>query len=158
MQPCPVIDLARQRIYRTHRRIVKEGNQLLGHTEDEKLHALRIECKKLRYLLEFFASLFPPKKVDRLIRQLKQLQDNLGEFTDLTVQQASLLHIAGELPIDDPQTKRALVAIGALVESLARRQQDVKGQFAETFSRFASPANQKAYRKLFGGKSGKLPK
>jgi hypothetical protein len=43
--------------------------------------------------------------------------------------------------------------LGALVQELARKQQDVKGDFAKTFSRFASPANQKEYRKLFADKA-----
>ena len=145
----PIIDLARQRIYRRYRRVVKDGNYVLEHTQDELLHALRIECKKLRYLLEFFASLFPPKKVAQLINQLKRLQDNLGEFNDLSVQQAYLLGIAEELPVSDAQTRRALVATGFLVESLARRQQVVKAGFAKTFTDFAAPANQKLYRELF---------
>jgi hypothetical protein len=40
-------------------------------------------------------------------------------------------------------------------EKLARRQRDVKDDFAKTFSRFAAPANQKEYRKLFADKAGK---
>jgi CHAD domain-containing protein len=103
--------------------------------------------------LEFFTSLFPPKEMSRLIRQLKRLQDNLGAFTDLTVQQFYLLDIATELPVGDPRTRRALVATGALVQELARRQQHVKDDFAKTFSRFAAPANQKAFRKLFADKA-----
>jgi CHAD domain-containing protein len=148
----PIIELARQRIYRRYRRVVKDGNYALDHTQDELLHALRIECKKLRYLLEVFASLFPPKKVARLINQLKRLQDNLGEFNDLSVQQAYLLGIAEELPVSDTQTRRALVATGFLVESLARRQQVVKAGFAQTFTDFASTGNQRLYGELFAHK------
>jgi CHAD domain-containing protein len=153
----PIINLSRKRIYKKYRRIVKDGKTILEHTEDELLHALRLECKRLRYLLEFFSSLFPPKKISRLIKQLKRLQDNLGEFTDLTVQQAYLLAIANELPIDGKGGRKALVATGFLVETLARRQQIVKDEFAATFTIFASPANRKLYRQLFAdkGKRGK---
>jgi CHAD domain-containing protein len=153
----PIIDLARRRIYSRYRRVVKDGTYVLEHTQDEWLHALRIECKKLRYLLEFFSSLFPPKKVARLISQLKALQDNLGEFNDLSVQQAYLLHIAEALPVSDARSKRALVATGFLVETLARRGQVVKASFAQTFTDFAAPANQKLYRQLFANNTGKRP-
>jgi CHAD domain-containing protein len=144
----PIIALARKRIYQRYRRIVRDGSYILEHTEDELLHALRIECKKLRYLLEFFASLFPSKEMSKMIRQLKRLQDNLGEFTDLEVQQRFLLSVAEALDMDDAGTRRALVATGALVETMARRQQDVKANFAETFREFASPAHRKQFRKL----------
>ena len=48
----------------------------------ERLHDLRKRCKELRYLLEFFASLFDPQAHQRAVKDLKGLQDCLGEFQD----------------------------------------------------------------------------
>ena len=96
---------------------------------------MRIDAKKLRYLLEFFASLYPPKELAGLIRELKKLQDNLGEFNDLSVQQAHLIQIASELPLEDAATAKALVATGALVERLAQEQDRVRSEFAAEFQR-----------------------
>ncbi len=148
----PTVELARKRIYKRYRRVLRDGDYILTHTQDELLHALRIECKKLRYLMEFFASLFPRKKMGRLIKQLKKLQDNLGDFNDLSVQQEYLMRMAEELPIDDPRSRKALVATGYLVENLGYRQKEVKANFADTFTEFASPANQKSFRQLFAQK------
>jgi CHAD domain-containing protein len=145
----PVINLARQRIYKRYRRIVKAGQRILKNTEDEQLHALRIECKKLRYLMEFFASLFPPKKISRLIKQLKKLQNNLGDFNDLCVQEEYLLNIASEMPVTDDQSRKTLLAIGGLVETLDKRRAVVKGEFAQTFTTFAAPENKKLFKELF---------
>jgi CHAD domain-containing protein len=145
----PVIDIARRRIYKRYRRVLNDGTYILDHTRDELLHDLRLECKKLRYLMEFFACLFPRKKVSRLINQLKRLQDNLGEFTDLSVQQEYLMHIAEELPVEERQARRALVATGYLVETMARKQHLVKNEFAGTFTKFASSQNEKLFRELF---------
>jgi CHAD domain-containing protein len=110
---------------------------------------LRIDCKKLRYLIEFFASLYPPKKIAILVTQLKKLQDNLGDFNDLSVQQSYLLNIADALPSDDTYNRRALIAIGFLINRLAHQQEIVKAAFTETFQEFASPANQELFRRLF---------
>jgi CHAD domain-containing protein len=85
-----------------------------------------------------------------LISQLKRLQENLGTFTDLSVQQESLMSIAEVLDIHKARTRRALVATGFLVETMARRQQEVKADFAETFKTFASPSHQKQFQRLFG--------
>ena len=145
----PVIDLARQRIYKKYRGVVKTGNKILANTEDKMLHVLRIECKKLRYLMEFFASLFTRKKINALIKQLKNLQDNLGDFNDLCVQQEYLLNITAELPASQQQLKKTLVAIGGLVETLEREKQSVKDAFARTFTDFAAPANQALFQELF---------
>ena len=148
----PIIDLAQWRIYKRYRRIIKDGKFLLEHPRAELMHALRIECKKLRYLIEFFASLFPAKKITQLIDQLKRLQDNLGDFNDLSVQQEYLLNIAEELPIGNKESRRALIATGSLVESLANRQRQVQEDFAATFTNFASPENQELYQQLYAGK------
>lgn len=145
----PVIVLARQRIYKKYRAVVKMGNKILTDTEDEMMHALRIECKKLRYLMEFFASLFARKKINTLIGQLKNLQDNLGDFNDLCVQQDYLLTTSTELPDGQQQGKRTLVAIGSLVQTLNHNKQSVKKAFARTFKDFAAPANQKLFKELF---------
>jgi len=145
----PVIDLARNRIYKKYRNVVKVGNQILENTEDEMLHVLRIHCKKLRYLMEFFSSLFPPKKINTLIDQLKKLQDNLGDFNDLRIQREYLLNIIEELPIAHQQSKKTLAAIGSLIGALVNEKQAVKDAFAKTFTDFTSPANQGLFRELF---------
>ncbi|MFC1516281.1 CHAD domain-containing protein [Thermodesulfobacteriota bacterium] len=148
----PIITLARKRIYKQYRRTVEDGSQILENTEDEKLHALRIECKKLRYLMEFFSSLFPRKKINILIAQLKTLQDNLGDFNDLCVQEAYLLNITGELPATHREAKKALVAIGSLIGTLDREKQIIKDASAKTFTGYASPSNKRAFRELFASK------
>jgi CHAD domain-containing protein len=151
----PIVELARKRTYKRYRRVIKDGDYILSHTKDELLHSLRIECKKLRYLMEFFTSLFPRKKITRLIKQLKKLQDNLGDFNDLSVQQEYLMHMAEELPIDDSRSRKALVATGYLVENLGNEQRAVKAKFADTFKEFASPDNQDLFRRLFAKKGKK---
>jgi CHAD domain-containing protein len=148
----PIIDLAQSRIYKRYRQIIKSGKLILENTEDEKLHQLRIECKKLRYLLEFFASLFPAEKITTLIKQLKKLQDNLGNFNDLCVQEEYLLNIAKELPLADQQSSKTLLAIGSLVNTLNQERQMVKASFAETFTDFASPTNKALFKELFASK------
>jgi CHAD domain-containing protein len=146
----PIVDLACQRIYKKYRRVVKAGNLILGNTEDEMLHVLRINCKKLRYLMEFFSSLFARKKINAVIAQLKKLQDNLGDFNDLCVQEEYLLNITKELPATHRQLKKTLVAIGSLVGTLGRERQLVKDASAETFTDFASQGNEKLFKELFG--------
>jgi CHAD domain-containing protein len=149
----PVIDLARKRIYNKYRNVVKVGCQILENTEDEMLHVLRIHCKKLRYLMEFFSSLFPRKKINTLIAQLKKLQDNLGDYNDLCVQREYLLNIIEELPIAQQQSKKTLAAIGSLIGAMDTEKQAVKDAFAKTFTDFASSANQELFRELFSSKT-----
>ncbi|MFC1493804.1 CHAD domain-containing protein [Thermodesulfobacteriota bacterium] len=144
-----IIDLASKRIYKKYLSVVKAGNLILEKSDDRMLHVLRIHCKKLRYLMEFFSSLFPPKKMNILIDQLKKLQDNLGNFNDLRVQEEYLMAIARELPVTQEQLKKKLLAIGGLVGILGRERQIVKDTFAKTFTDFASPGNNDLFQELF---------
>lgn len=105
--------------------------------------------------MEFFATLFPRKKINVLIGQLKKLQDNLGDFNDLCVQQDYLLDISTELPADQENIKRALVAIGSLVQTLNHNKQSVKKAFASIFTQFAAPENQQLFKELFSPKARK---
>ena len=52
----------------------------------EALHDLRKKGKELRYLLEFFAGLYPAEVVKPMVKTLKALQDTLGRFQDREVQ------------------------------------------------------------------------
>lgn len=49
---------------------------------DDEIHRLRIQGKKLRYALEIFACVFPPRERARCADALERLQATLGEFTD----------------------------------------------------------------------------
>ena len=51
----------------------------------ERLHALRIVAKKLRYAASFFASLHPGGRHDRFAAALARLQDQLGTINDCVV-------------------------------------------------------------------------
>ena len=50
----------------------------------EYLHALRIECKRLRYALEFFREVLGPE-ARMVIKEVTVLQDHLGELHDADV-------------------------------------------------------------------------
>jgi CHAD domain-containing protein len=152
----PAIDLARRRIYKVYRMVVKTGAQILENATDGRLHELRIECKKLRYLMEFFSSLFPDDKISILIKQLKRLQDNLGDYNNLRVQKEYLTHIAEELTIIDPQSRSTILAIGSLIGKLDEESQILKDSFSNIFTDFTSPSNKKLCRELFTAKKGKV--
>ncbi len=79
-------------------------------------HRVRIQCKKLRYLLEALSPVYPKKSVNRAIRELKRFQDALGRLQDVAVQQESLLAIIHD---DETTHPRVAAAIGALVSTLS---------------------------------------
>lgn len=145
----PIVVIARRRLRKRYRVIVKMGRALGAQADERALHALRIECKKLRYLLEFFASLFPPKKIAELIAQLKALQGILGDINDLSVQETYLQKVAQELPLAGHEDRNALLAIGALIGKLDDEKQAARSQFAAAFAAFSAPSTANIVAELF---------
>jgi CHAD domain-containing protein len=143
---------AQKRIYKQFGSIVEATNLILENIDDEKLHALRIECKKLRYLMEFFSSLFSPNKMNALIAQLKKLQNKLGDFHDLCVQQEYLLNISEELHATNKKNKMVLVSIGSLIGALDLKLRVLKKSLFKNFTDFASPLNERLFRELLASK------
>lgn len=143
-----VIEIAKKSILKKYRKIIKHGRMINDQTPDPDIHSLRIECKKLRYLLEFFSSLFAKKEITLMINYLKKLQDNLGDFNDLYVQQESLRKFLDKV---EGRGNRNLetMAIGGLIVVLYKKQQEVRTQFGEKFKEFGRPENTKLYDKLF---------
>ncbi|HHO48008.1 MAG TPA: CHAD domain-containing protein [Desulfobacteraceae bacterium] len=146
----PIIDAAREIIYRRFGKVIREGKAVGPLSPPEKLHRLRIRCKKLRYLLEFYASLFAREDSDQAIRQLKRLQDNLGDFNDLTVQQAMLRQYLDTLRPGSRKNQETAASLGGLLTGLYHEQQRVRQEFDERFREFARPANAGLYGKLAG--------
>jgi CHAD domain-containing protein len=147
----PVADLVRARLRKRHRRVLRDGRAIDDRSPAEDLHALRIECKKLRYLLEFSVTLFPAGEVDTLIRHLKGLQDNLGEFNDLSVQHAWL---RGALDAVGGRSRRARLeaaAIGGLITALDAQQARVRAEFAAAFAAFAAKDVRQRFARLTEG-------
>jgi CHAD domain-containing protein len=144
----PVKSLVCKLVMKKFKQMQKMEQKDWKTADDETLHRLRIEGKKLRYLLEFFASLFPPQELSRILEQLKQLQDHLGRLNDLAVQQVKLLnHLQRKSSIlHHPQTT---AAIGALVAILHQEQTQLRDNLSNTIQPFFAPNHKKQYKKLF---------
>jgi CHAD domain-containing protein len=145
----PIKPLADRVIFKRYRKIIKAGRRIGGATPDSDLHRLRIECKKLRYAIEFFATLYPATEIQDLIKQLKSLQDNLGRFNDLAVQQDFLHTFLARLDGRTPGAIGLAAAIGALIGRLHREHDRVRETFREVFAAFQAPDNHLRYVRLF---------
>jgi CHAD domain-containing protein len=137
-------------IDRAHRRVVRIGRTIDDASEPELLHDLRKKTKALRYLLEMFASLYSTSELKMAVRELKALQDNLGEFQDSQVQAAAIRHLAEEMLEGGTGTASELMAMGRVADALERGQMRARVEFAERFARFSSPEVSRRYRRMFG--------
>src|SRR5262245_11173908 len=113
------------------RAVQRAGRDLDAETPAVALHRLRVRVKALRYACETLEALVGDD-MRRVIRLLVRLQEALGDHQDAVTQIAWLRAYAGseQLP---PAT---LLAMGAVVDRLARRAEKLRARVARLWRRF----------------------
>ena len=144
--------LARSTTGRSFRRIAAQGSAITRESAPESLHDLRKRAKELRYLLEFFAPLHDPVAYRKVVGDLKQLQDCLGEFQDSEVQRDEIRTLADAMLAERAAPAATLLAMGEIAAKLARSQVEAREEFADRFARFAGPAGRERVRVLLEGR------
>jgi CHAD domain-containing protein len=105
----------------------KLGRRLAGVVEDddpEGVHRARKSAKRARYATELAAPALPAKLANGRVKELKQLQDTLGEFQDSVVANETLLQLgirAGTTPGENGFTYGLLYALEQRRAEVSRR-------------------------------------
>jgi CHAD domain-containing protein len=122
----PIGAAMRQRLVKTYRKIYGATGMLGPDCASHELHALRIQHKRLRYLLEFYLDLEPDDDVECLLSLLKASQKHLGNYNDAEVQAEWLrqwgARHAGRLPLPERAALDALAEAFASHVAAARNQ------------------------------------
>ncbi|MGC2206921.1 MAG: CHAD domain-containing protein [Candidatus Dormiibacterota bacterium] len=134
--------VARPRIARAYRRARRLGEAITAASPASDLHALRKRCKELRYLMEFFGSVLENRSYRAVLRQLKSLQDCLGEFQDTYVQILAVKTFADEMVAEGAGSAATLMALGRTVDALELRQAQARQEFGARFRRFANKSTR----------------
>lgn len=145
----PVIDIAKKIIFKRYKRVLNDGLAITRKTPDAEIHRLRIQGKKLRYSIEFFSSLFPKQEIESAIKQLKRLQNYLGDFNDLSVQQEMLHEYIGQTRPGSRKNLELVAALGGLMDNLHQEQVKARGDFAAVFGKFRGRQNTALFEQLF---------
>ena len=132
-------------IYKRYRKIHRFAAGFGEETPDDVVHQIRIECKKLRYLLEFFIELIPKEEGVSMLKLLRRLQGRLGEFNDASVQQKSLLNYW------EQKNSGADVALGlgGIISILYHRQQQTRGLIEQALEEFCGGSTTTVFKQTF---------
>lgn len=155
LKPGPCADeniqaFGRKLIWKRYKKICVLASTITDDTPDEQVHELRIQCKKLRYLMEIFSPLFDRIAIKELIRPLKKLQDNLGLFNDYCVQQESLGHFLNDLKSSHQQEDVVIAqTVGALIMVMHQKQREERAKVVNNFINFNSPETENRFKLLF---------
>ena len=144
--------LADRRIWKVYKRLIAEGESITDTSAAEELHDLRKTCKKLRYLMEFFHSLYPKDDMKALVKSLKELQAVLGDFQDYEIQEVNIKHFSEEMMAKNIPSKTFL-AMGVLVQHLDSLKCAARNDFARQFELFEKIETQNSFKLLFAHKA-----
>ncbi len=113
-------------LYARYKKIQKRIKKLTGHEDYSHIHKVRIEGKKLRYLCEFFPSLYPDSLLKPVIKQLKKVQNALGDYNDACTQreffQAQAQHARENNEID------TALAVGGITTIIDQKGEALKSK------------------------------
>ena len=139
-------EVADQIIHKRYSKVLQRGATLSEYSSNDEFHQLRIQCKKLRYALEFFYHLYPPKNISRQIKILKSLQDHLGLLNDKHVHSEYLLQKINSQPAPSIQTAASL---GGVITRLHADSVTLRREFKKAWSAFSKTASLKQVQQLY---------
>ena len=144
----PIATVAAEAIDRAWRRLLRHGQELSASSTAEDFHEVRIDGKKLRYLLELFRSAYPAVDLGPTIEDLKSLQNCLGDLNDAQVQEELLRKIAPRLVTAGGPNADSLVLVGRLIERSHRARRSARRRCEDRFGRLAAKDNRRRIRSL----------
>ncbi|MGR9089749.1 MAG: CHAD domain-containing protein [Gammaproteobacteria bacterium] len=145
----PVTEAAGASIWKTYRRIRKQIREPHTTGAIAALHALRKDCKKLRYQIESFKTLFPRRRLKRAVAELKQLQDMLGAVCDLSVQQEFLIERREQMLDRLSDTSPLAQLLEKLLNQYGEAEKTLRRNIRSDLDRFGSKPVMRRYRSLF---------
>ena len=146
-----ILQLSGKVIIKRYNKITDKISEITSETPDEFIHALRIDCKKLRYSLEFFASLYPDDSAESISR-LKTIQTLLGNFNDLSVQISELNRKINRLPAGKKSSIAMAASLGGLIAVLAINKDELRQNCLDALMKFAAESNNNFFNKVFNPK------
>ncbi|MCU1367757.1 MAG: hypothetical protein JWN39_3396 [Ilumatobacteraceae bacterium] len=141
--------VVRQRIIHAQSTLIDLGRLIEPETPAEQVHGLRKDAKRLRYLLECFASILADGPRKKFVKRLKALQDNLGTHQDAEVHVALLREIAGELGAS--AHAETLDALGQLTDRLEEIRLTARAKFASRFATYDTETTMTLFDEMLEG-------
>src|SRR5262249_50593735 len=143
-----LVEVVSKRAWRLSRRIAASVGTMDKHTTAARLHEVRIDTKKLRYLIDATPTFYDPADLECNLRALRKLQHALGDLNDAYVQEKQLLEHEHALDLAG-QRPGAVLALGRLAGQCRQGREQLRKRVAERLARFRAHDTQSACRRAF---------
>lgn len=111
MASAPVLHVVKKLLLKRYHKMLAMSAAIDSQSADEKIHELRIEFKKLRYLIEFFVDLLPKRRTGKIAGKIKKIQTILGNYNDYCIQIEFLSGYVDDTRVEMSKALSGLVAI-----------------------------------------------
>jgi CHAD domain-containing protein len=142
-----LVTVVSRRAWRLSRRIANGAETIDDQTPPERIHAVRVDAKKLRYLVDVTPAFYDSSALACVLNALKKLQRVLGDFNDADVQQQRLLERGRALGAEAPAG--ILMTLGRLAERCRERREGLRGDAVEKLAAFQARDTRVACRRAF---------
>jgi CHAD domain-containing protein len=144
-----ITDVASGWVWAAYQRVLKRGRACGPTPSVRELHKLRLACKRLRYLMEVYESLFSKQKIAELIDTLEEFQTLLGDLLDFDLQRHGIEEFIRKTTASDAVSAEAIAVMNQFAEELENRVITTRLEFCQRFDAFARPSNEWGFRELF---------
>lgn len=142
----PAIPIARAAAAKRYRRLVAIASSV-EVLDDAALHRARVQSKRLRYMLEFFAHPLGEGSTGA-IAMTARAQDALGAHHDAGVLRALLVAEARRIRAADRDAMARAAALGALIARLEARHEKSSRRANARLTELTEKKSQRAFRRL----------
>lgn len=132
-------------IRRRYDKVRALGDAIAADASPSEYHELRIQCKRLRYALEFAKSLYP-KAVRNYLPRLVALQDLLGLHQDAYVAIEELRRLGVTAQRELPA--QTIFALGEISQRYAQYAEALRAEFPKVYRRIKGKAWEKLWHAL----------
>ena len=149
----PLAEAVSRRAWRLSQRLADSARTIDEHATARQLHDIRLDAKKLRYLIDVTPAFYDAADLEVLLGALKKLQRALGDFNDAYIQEMRLLEWGRTYALEGASAS-ALLVLGRLAEQRRHRHERMRREVIDRLRRFGAKDTRSACRRAFKSAAG----
>ncbi len=144
----PIGDLARGRIWDIYSELVRNAKGLGQGDNADEICVLHQISKHLGYHLDVFSSLFPAKKMGKLLKAHDRLQSSLNQFRDMNLQNRRLREYMARMKEVQAVRKISLEAVEQLIADRQIQKAKAREEVIYQVEKYTRKKMRKRYRSM----------